>query len=80
MEDETLWHGWYRRHGGQIEMIGDHFPGDITTILLVLAALALLAQMARQIPAATMAAYPRTEAQVITTPTTTMNAALATGR
>ena len=27
-EDDTVWHGWYRRHGGEIEMIGDHFGGS----------------------------------------------------
>jgi len=62
-EDDTLWHGWYRRNGGQIETIGDHFPDDFTTILLAAAALALLAQMARQLPAAarapTLAPTPR---------------------
>jgi hypothetical protein len=54
-DDDSLWHGWYRRNGGQIEMIGDYFPGDITTIMLILAALALMAQMARQLPAAARA-------------------------
>ncbi|MCX6631252.1 MAG: hypothetical protein NTW28_26875 [Candidatus Solibacter sp.] len=48
-EDEALWHGWYRRHGGEFELIGDHFGGgDATSVLLALAATALLWNMAQQ--------------------------------
>jgi hypothetical protein len=46
-EDAQLWHGWYRRHGGELELIGDHFGGgDATSALLALAALGLLGRMA----------------------------------
>jgi hypothetical protein len=49
-EDDINWHGWYRRHGGGFELIGDHFgDSEGTSVALVLAALALLWQMARQI-------------------------------
>jgi hypothetical protein len=52
-DDDTIWHGWYRRHGGELQLIGDHFGGsDATTILLVLAAIGLLwktAQDARRV-------------------------------
>jgi hypothetical protein len=48
-EDDTLWHGWYRRNGGEFELIGDHFGGgDATSVLLALAALGLLWRMARR--------------------------------
>jgi hypothetical protein len=46
-EDDTLWHGWYRRHGGEIELIGDHFgDSDVPSVLLVLVAIGLLSRMA----------------------------------
>jgi hypothetical protein len=46
-EDDTIWHGWYRRHSGELELIGDHFGGgDATSVLLALAALGLLGRMA----------------------------------
>jgi hypothetical protein len=46
-EDDTMWHGWYRRHGGEFELIGDHFGGgDATSVLLALAALGMLGSMA----------------------------------
>jgi hypothetical protein len=45
-EDDTLWHGWYRRHGGEITLFGDHFDGDAASVLLVLVAVGLLARMA----------------------------------
>ena len=78
-EDDTVWHGWYRRHGGEFELIGDHFGGsDATSVLLVLAAIGLLWKMA-QAGAARQCAG-RSETQVIAIPTQTMNAALATGR
>jgi hypothetical protein len=45
-EDDTIWHGWYRRHGGEFELLGDHFGGsDATPVLLVLAAIGLLGKM-----------------------------------
>jgi hypothetical protein len=45
-EDDTIWHGWYGRHGGGFDLIGDHFGGgDTTSVLLVLAALGLLGKM-----------------------------------
>lgn len=56
-EDEVNWHGWYRRNGGEFELIGDHFGGgDVTSALLALAALGLLWRMARQVPRVTVAA------------------------
>ncbi len=48
-EDEVNWHGWYRRNGGEFELIGDHFGGgDATSVLLALAALGLLWKMAQR--------------------------------
>jgi hypothetical protein len=60
-EDEVNWHGWYRRNGGEFELIGDHFGGgDVTSVLLALAALGLLWRMARRrdqgVPRVTVAA------------------------
>jgi hypothetical protein len=50
-EDETVWHGWYGRHGGEFELIGDHFGGsDATSVLLALAAIGLLWKMAQLAP------------------------------
>jgi hypothetical protein len=55
-EDDIRWHGWYRRHGGEFALIGDYFGGgDATSVLLVLAAIALLWKMAQQAPPATVA-------------------------
>ena len=81
-EDDTIWHGWYRRHGGEFELIGDHFGGsDATSVLLVLALPAREDGCSED--GATRAARQcagRSETQVIAIPTQTMNAALATGR
>ncbi len=61
-EDEVNWQGWYRRNGGEFELIGDHFGGgDATSVLLAVAALALLWQMARQAPRVTLAAAVQTK-------------------
>jgi hypothetical protein len=46
-DDDKYWRGWYRHHGGAIEMIGDRFGGgDAASALLALAALGLLCGMA----------------------------------
>ena len=56
-EDDTIWHGWYRRHAGEIQFLGDHAgPGDTTSLLLLLAAIGLLGAMARQAPPVTAVA------------------------
>jgi hypothetical protein len=48
-EDDTAWHGWYRHHGGELQLIGDHFGGgDATSVVLALAALVLLWKMAQR--------------------------------
>ena len=50
-EDGAIWRGWYRRNGGEFELMGDHFGGgDATSVVLALAALGLLWTMARQAP------------------------------
>ena len=57
LEDQVFWHGWYRRNGGEFELIGDHFGGgDETSVLLALAALGLLGSMALQAPRVTFPA------------------------
>jgi hypothetical protein len=58
-EDDTLWHGWYARHGGEITLLGDHFDGDATSILLVLVAIGLLAKMALLAKTITPQSAPR---------------------
>jgi hypothetical protein len=59
-EDDTLWHGWYRRHGGEITLIGDHFgEGDAASVLLVLAAIGLLSKMALLAKTTPQPAAPR---------------------
>jgi hypothetical protein len=56
-EDDKYWLGWYRRHGGELELIGDHFgDSDVPTVLLVAAAMGLLWKMARPAPRVTVAA------------------------
>ena len=46
-DDGKYWRGWYRYHGGAIEMIGDRFGGgDAASALLALAVLGLLCRMA----------------------------------
>jgi hypothetical protein len=50
-EDDKLWHGWYRQHGGEIEFLGDHFGGfdAISAMPLVLFA-GLLLKLIHSIP------------------------------
>ena len=48
-EDQRVWHGWYRRHGGEFQLLGDHFgAGDASSVELVLAAMGLLFPLASQ--------------------------------
>jgi hypothetical protein len=50
-DDERIWHGWYRNHGGEIVFFGDHFgSGDATSVLLVLLAISVLWKMAQIAP------------------------------
>jgi hypothetical protein len=50
-EDDVYWHGWYRRHGGEITMLGDHFgDSEVPTAFLVLVAIGLLWKMAQAAP------------------------------
>jgi len=49
-EDTTLWHGWYRRNGGETMYLGDHFgPGDETSVLLVLLFAGLIGKLVMSI-------------------------------
>jgi hypothetical protein len=44
--DDVHWHGWYRRHGGEVELLGDHFgDGDAMSAILVLVFAGLMWQM-----------------------------------
>jgi hypothetical protein len=53
-EDDAIWHGWFQRHGGEVQLLGDHFgPGDAPSVLLVLAAMGLLWKMAQAAPRVT---------------------------
>jgi len=54
-EDDTYFRGWYRQHGGEIQMLGDIVPADATLYALPLAALALLFAMAKAVPGAALA-------------------------
>jgi hypothetical protein len=53
-EDEVYWHGWYARHGGVVEFLGDHTAGESawrTTVpagLLLLLLLGLLRALLQQ--------------------------------
>jgi hypothetical protein len=70
-EDDTLWHGWYARHGGEITLFGDHFDGDAASLLLVLVAIGLLAKMAllaKTTPEPAAAAAPRLTAAAAAKP------------
>jgi len=50
-DDERVWHGWYRNHGGEIVFFGDHFgSGDATSAALVLLAIGVLWKMAQLAP------------------------------
>jgi hypothetical protein len=59
-EDARLFHGWYARHGGDIEYLGDHSgASDIPSGLLAILCVFLLWRMAREIPpAAAIAVRP----------------------
>jgi len=47
-EDVSLWKGWYRRHGGEMTFLGDHFgDSDVAAGLLVAVAALLLWRVAR---------------------------------
>jgi hypothetical protein len=47
-QDETLWGGWYRRNGGEIVFLGDHFgDSDWTSVLMVLGCFGLVWKMVR---------------------------------
>jgi hypothetical protein len=51
-EDGRLFRGWYARHGGEVEYLGDHFgDSDIPSALFVLLCAGLLWKMSREIPA-----------------------------
>jgi hypothetical protein len=50
-DDERFWHGWYRRHGGEVEFFGDHFgSGAATSVVLIVGALGLLWELSRFVP------------------------------
>ena len=52
-EDDSLFGGWYQRHGGQVEFLGDHLgASDATSALLVLGCVVLLWKMTRYAPQA----------------------------
>ena len=52
-DDERVWHGWYRDHGGEIVFFGDHFgSGNATLALLVVGAFGVLWKMTRLLPPA----------------------------
>jgi hypothetical protein len=52
-DDELYWHGWYARHNGAIEFLGDHAAGEsgmgtkVLACLLVVLALGLAGSLAR---------------------------------
>jgi hypothetical protein len=57
-EDDIGWGGWYSRHNGEIEYIGDHVVGRVgealpAAVLLILA-VGLIATLIRQTPAAAL--------------------------
>jgi hypothetical protein len=50
-EDAQIFHGWYQRHRGKVEYLGDHFgDGDLSSGLLLMVCAGLLWRMARCIP------------------------------
>jgi len=48
-KNQRAWYGWYERHGGSVQLLGDHLAGpqllglDVQSILLLMAAGALVA-------------------------------------
>lgn len=56
-DDPKFFRGWYARHGGEVEYLGDHFgAGDIPSAFFILVFAGLMWCMWRQVPAATTAA------------------------
>jgi hypothetical protein len=57
-EDDAAWGGWYSRHNGQIEYIGDHVIGRLGEALpaasLLILAVGLIGVLIRQTPAASL--------------------------
>jgi hypothetical protein len=66
-DDEKLWRGWYRRHGGEIDYLGDDFgSGDATSAVLLALFAALMWKLVRAVPRARpvlVAAAPPTPAR-----------------
>jgi hypothetical protein len=57
-EDDTLFGGWYKNHGGELVFFGDHFGDtDWPSIILVLACVGLLWKMARYWPPAAVPSH-----------------------
>lgn len=51
-EDRTLWHGWFSRHGGNVEFLGDaagEAGNTAAEVLLVIGALGLMAAVVREL-------------------------------
>jgi hypothetical protein len=50
-QDDALYGGWYKRNGGETTYFGDHFgDSDLTSVLLVIGAAAILWKLARYAP------------------------------
>jgi hypothetical protein len=50
-DDQRVWRGWYRNHGGEMVFFGDDFGStDATSALLALLGIGVLWRMARQVP------------------------------
>ena len=62
-DDSKLFRGWYARHGGEVEYLGDHFgDSDVTSALLVVFFAGLLWKMSREIPARQVVAPVKSKA------------------
>jgi hypothetical protein len=61
-EDERSWDGWYSRHGGEIQYIGDHISGRVgeqaPEVILIALGIAMLGILIQQTPAVS-AVHPR---------------------
>ena len=58
-QDDSLFGGWYKRHGGALVFFGDHFgDSDWATVLLAIGGIGMLWKLARYGPRTVPAAAP----------------------
>jgi hypothetical protein len=64
-QDDSLFGGWYKRHGGALVFFGDYFgESDWATVLLAIGGIGMLWKLARYGPRTVPAAAPLKSSRV----------------